>query len=252
MDSPFALLSVEALDDWVSSVAEGRGAWFVLVVAFALGLRHASDPDHLVAVTTLVASAGERRKRLAAYLGAAWGAGHATTLLAFGLPVVLLHAQIPASVERAAEALVGAVIVLLGARLLRSWRRGAFHVHVHDHGGERHAHVHAHAVGRSHHHRHLVRTARQAYVVGTVHGLAGTAGVTVLLLAAIPERAGAAAALLALAIGSAVSMSLLSSAFGALLGTPWARRSLAVVAPGLGAAAAAFGAWYAVAAMIGA
>src|ERR687888_1620681 len=96
-----------ALDHRLANLADGHGLAFILVVAFVLGLRHASDPDHLVAVSTLVAGTRDRASRAAAALGAAWGAGHATTMLAFGIPVVLLRAFLPHVVEQTAEALVG-------------------------------------------------------------------------------------------------------------------------------------------------
>src|SRR5918911_5596464 len=105
------------LDDSLSGLAHGHGAIVVVLVAFLLGLRHASDPDHLVAVSTLVAGMRERATRAAAVLGAAWGAGHATTLLLFGVPVIALHAYVPGGVERAAETLIGAIIVVLAVRL---------------------------------------------------------------------------------------------------------------------------------------
>src|SRR5919199_5137775 len=98
------------LDERVASLAHGHGLVLILAIAFALGLRHASDPDHLVAVSTLVAGMRERATRAAALLGAAWGAGHATTLLLFGVPVVALHAYVPGGVERVAETLIGVII----------------------------------------------------------------------------------------------------------------------------------------------
>src|SRR5437762_12101840 len=115
------------LDQNLSQLAAGHGAVVVILVAFALGLRHASDPDHLVAVSTLVGGTRERAARTAAKLGAAWGAGHATTLLLFGLPVLLVRAYLPAVVESSAEALIGVIVVALAVRLLVRWRRGAFH-----------------------------------------------------------------------------------------------------------------------------
>jgi ABC-type nickel/cobalt efflux system permease component RcnA len=244
MDRPFAYL-----DGLLSSAADGHGLALVLVLAFALGLRHAADPDHLVAVSTIVATSRERGGRLAARLGAAWGVGHALTLLVFGLPVVLLGAVLPEPVQRGAEALIGLVIVLLALRLLVLWRRGAFHVHEHEHETGRHAHVHAHAREEAHGHGHPVRTTRQAFALGTVHGLAGSAGVTLLLLAAVPAGT-AALALAVLAGGTALSMSLLSFAVGSALGRSGARAVQRGV-PVLGWAALLFGAWYALAALAG-
>src|SRR5436305_12271891 len=106
MDSPMA-----GIDGLISGHASGHGAAVVLLLAFALGLRHASDPDHLVAVSTLVADTRGRAARAAARLGAAWGLGHATTLLAFGLPVLLVRSYLPRVVEQPADALIRLIII---------------------------------------------------------------------------------------------------------------------------------------------
>src|SRR4029078_11168329 len=95
---------------FISGHASGHGPLVVLLLAFALGLRHASDPDHLVAVSTLVADTRGRAARAAARLGAAWGVGHATTLLAFGLPVLLVRSYLPEGVEESAEAPIGGIL----------------------------------------------------------------------------------------------------------------------------------------------
>jgi ABC-type nickel/cobalt efflux system permease component RcnA len=237
------------VDDWLGAQASGHGALVVLLLAFALGLRHASDPDHLVAVSTLVADTRERASRAAARLGAAWGLGHATTLLAFGLPVLLVRDFLPRVVEQSAEALIGVIIVFLAVRLLVNWRRGAYHVHLHDHDGRRHAHVHSHASERRHEHAHGIRTPRQAFSIGLVHGTAGSAGVAVLLIAAVPSTGVACAALVVLVVGCTLSMALLSAAVGGALGAAAARRRLARAIPALGSLSLVFGAWYLVAAL---
>jgi len=237
------------IDSFVGGQAPGHGALVVLLLAFALGLRHASDPDHLVAVSTLVADTPGRAARVAARLGAAWGLGHATTLLAFGLPVLLVRSYLPHVVEQSAEALIGVIIVALSVRLLVRWRRGAFHVHLHAHDGRPHVHVHSHAHGAEHAHDHTVRTPAKAFAIGLVHGAAGSGGVAVLLIAAIPSTALACVALVVLVLGSALSMALLSAAVGGALGAATARRRLARAIPALGSLALAFGAWYVVAAL---
>src|SRR5947208_5875615 len=244
MDSPMS-----SVDGFVSGHAAGHGALVVLLLAFALGLRHASDPDHLVAVSTLVADTRGRAARAAARLGAAWGLGHAATLLAFGLPVLLLRSFLPHVVEQSAEALIGVIIVVLAARLLLRWRRGAYHVHVHAHEGRTHAHVHSHAREAGHVHDHAVRTPAKAFAIGLVHGTAGSAGVAVLLIAAIPSTALACLALIVLVAGCTVSMTLLSAAVGGALNAATARRRLTRAIPALGSLALAFGAWYIVAAL---
>jgi ABC-type nickel/cobalt efflux system permease component RcnA len=238
-----------SVDGFLSGHASGHGALVVLLLAFALGLRHASDPDHLVAVSTLVADTRGRAARAAARLGAAWGLGHAATLLAFGLPVLLLRSFLPHVVEQSAEALIGVIIVALAVRLLVRWRRGAYHVHVHAHDGRQHAHVHSHARDAGHVHDHAIRTPAKAFAIGLVHGTAGSAGVAVLLIAAIPSTTVACVALVVLVLGCALSMTLMSAAVGGALNAATARRRLARAIPVLGSLALAFGAWYVVVAL---
>jgi high-affinity nickel permease len=115
---------VFGVDDHIARFSNGGSVWIVLAVAVLLGLRHATDPDHLAAVTTLVASGRERAGRRAGELGLAWGLGHATTLFLFGLPVILLHAFLPERVQQGAETAIGLVIIYLAVRLLRRWQRG--------------------------------------------------------------------------------------------------------------------------------
>jgi ABC-type nickel/cobalt efflux system permease component RcnA len=240
---------VAGLDETISGLAAGHGAVIVVLVAFLLGLRHASDPDHLVAVSTLVAGTKERAARAAAVLGAAWSAGHATTLILFGLPTILAREYMPATVESLAEALIGSIIVVLAVRVLVRWRRGAFHAHAHAHEGTRHVHLHSHAREHAHRHAHPVRSPRQAFSIGLVHGLAGSAGVAVLVIAAVPSRAWAVGALFVMVAGTAVSMTLLSAAIGRVFSAAAARRVFGSAIPALGLAALAFGGWYAVTAL---
>jgi ABC-type nickel/cobalt efflux system permease component RcnA len=227
----------------------------LLAVALGLGLRHASDPDHLAAVSTLIASEPENGTRRAGRLGLAWGLGHATTLALFGLPILVFNAYLPDAAQRGAEALVGLVIMFLAGRLLVRWRRGHFHAHPHRHGATEHRHLHPHDDrGASHEHAHepetqLGRSPAQAYGIGLVHGMGGSASVGVLVLATITDRAEAVAALLVFALGTAVSMAALSSAFGyAITRGPVLRRMLAF-APAMGVLTLAFGGWYALGAV---
>jgi hypothetical protein len=237
----------------------GSGA-LGFVVATLLGLRHATDPDHLTAVSTLVLSDDRNGARQAGVLGLAWGLGHATTLFAFGLPVVLFRRHLPEPVQRAAEGLIGLVIIGLAVRLLLRWRRGYFHTHPHTHGSVRHAHPHVHEerkpllIAPAHTHPHaegLGRTPLAAYGIGLVHGTGGSAMVGVLLVGAAAGWANGVAALLLFAGGTAVSMALVSSAFGyALARGPVARRLTRLV-PVLGTASLIFGVWYALGAVRG-
>jgi high-affinity nickel permease len=224
------------LDDRIAHLSSGGSVAVVLVVAALLGLRHATDPDHVAAVTTLVASSREQATRRAARLGAFWGLGHALTLLVGGIPVLLFERYLPEPLQRSAETAVAALIVFLAVRLLIRWRSGYFHAHAHAHGREERDH------------RHPVRTPLGAFGIGLVHGLGGSAGVAVLLLAAIPSRTVAVLSLVVLALFTAVSMTIVTTGFGRALVSATVQRGFTVVAPGLGVLSLAFGVWYAAAA----
>jgi hypothetical protein len=229
------------LDDQIASYSDGATFAIVALVAIALGLRHATDPDHLAAVSTLIASARERAVEKAALLGLAWGFGHALTLFAFGLPIVLFEAYLPDRVQQGAEMTIGLVIVFLAVLLLLRWQRGALHAHVHEHGDGVHLHVHSHERGE----RLRTRSAASAFGIGLLHGMGGSAGVGVLLVATIEDGLHGVAALGLLAGFTGVSMALLSTGFGAgLVRLPTAR-----VAPVLGTASLGFGVWYALGAL---
>lgn len=221
------------MDEWIAGLSDGASVVVVLVVAVLLGLRHATDPDHIAAVSTLVASGRERRAAAAARLGAWWGLGHAVTLVAFGVPILLAERYLPEDVQRGVETAVAALIVFLAVRLLVRWRHGAFENSPAQGDGS---------------HRHPVRSSYGAFGIGLVHGMGGSAGVGVLLLAAIPSREVALGALLLLALFTAVSMTIVTTGFGAALGTRRAGSAVATAAPALGLASLAFGAWYAAAA----
>ena len=220
------------LDDWIAGLSQGGSFAVVVLVAALLGLRHATDPDHIAAVSTLVASGRERATGAAARLGAWWGAGHALTLLVFGVPILLADRFLPDALQRGAETGVAALIVFLALRLLVRWHHGAFAL------GD--------AAGGSH--RHPVRSPLGAFGIGLVHGMGGSAGVGVLLLAAIPSQELALVALVVLAVFTAVSMTIVTTGFGAVLSVRPVAGSLAAAAPVLGTTSLAFGLWYAAAA----
>jgi ABC-type nickel/cobalt efflux system permease component RcnA len=231
---------------------------WALVIALLLGLRHATDPDHLTAVSTLALSEEPGGARRASVLGLAWGLGHATTLTLVGLPVVLADRSLPPGVQSGLEMAVGVVIVVLAARLLVRWRRGYLHVHAHAHDGVTHAHPHVHEHApvadhpRVHEHAHadgLGRTKRAAFGIGLLHGAGGSAGAAVLLLAATPGRAAAAIALVVFALGTVASMAAVSAAFGHALARDGVAQRVERLVPALGALAGVFGAWYALGAL---
>ena len=220
------------LDDWIAGLSQGGSFAVVTLVAALLGVRHATDPDHIAAVSTLVASGRERATGAAARLGAWWGAGHALTLLVFGIPILLAERYLPDALQRGAETAVAALIVFLAVRLLVRWHHGAF----------------ASDDGAANAHRHRVRSPLGAFGIGLVHGMGGSAGVGVLLLAAIPSQELALVALVVLAVFTAVSMTIVTTGFGAVLSVRSVAGSLAGAAPVLGTLSLAFGVWYAAAA----
>ncbi len=228
------------LDDWIAGLGASSPLVFATVIAALLGLRHATDPDHLTALTTLLASGRDPRGRTAARLGAVWGAGHALTLFVFGLPIVIASRFLPPRAQELAEAGVGVMICVLAIRLLWRWRQGAFHTHEHDHGDGRHRHLHPH--GRP------ARSSRTAFGIGLVHGIGGSAGIGVLLIASLDATRLAVVALGVLAVGTAISMALCSALLGLLLTRPARGRSLRRSVPALGSASLAFGVWYVAAA----
>jgi ABC-type nickel/cobalt efflux system permease component RcnA len=232
------------LDGWIASGSDGTSLVLVCAIAVLLGLRHATDPDHLVAVSTLLTSRQDAGRR-AAMLGLAWGAGHGVTLFAFGLPIVVYAAYLPARVQQGAETAIGVLIVGLAIWLLVRWRRGALRLEPHGHGED--AHVHAH--DRGHIHPPRPRSALGSFAIGLLHGMGGSAGVGVLLVATVQHRVYGVIALGLLAVFTAVSMTLLSTGLGLGLNARLVRRSFARVAPGLGVASLAFGVWYALAAL---
>ena len=239
------------LDDYITGLSDGSSLLVVIGAAILLGLRHATDPDHLAAVTTLVSGRNERTPRAAAALGLSWGLGHATTLFAFGLPIILFKAYLPGRVQQGAETVIGLVIIALAVWLLVRWRNGVFHLHLHDHDEDVHAHAHTHSEPDEHAHELAprVRTRFQAYGIGLVHGMGGSAGVGVLLLATINDRLLAALAMGLFAAFTAVSMAVASIGFGATLSSTRVHRSFHRIAPVIGVASLAFGAWYALGAL---
>jgi ABC-type nickel/cobalt efflux system permease component RcnA len=246
MSFDFLFKPVEDLDAWLTGLFSGAPLLVALGIAFLLGLRHASDPDHLVAVTSLVAAEdGDTRK--ATRLGAWWGVGHAAVLLAVGLPLIFFKSELPMWLEDGAEKAVGVVILALAARVIFKWVRGDYRAsaHAHDDGGHRRRRHLRWGDGPGH--RHVsIRSPGQALGIGMLHGIAGTGAVVLLLLAAMPSQLEAALALAVFAPMSVVSMALCTTAFAWVLTRPLIEPVYrTVLIPGLGAFGLMFGFWYA-------
>ncbi len=209
-------------------------------IGFLLGLRHAFEPDHLAAVSTLATRQGGRL-RDGAGLGLTWGIGHTLTVGLVALAVVALGLAIPASLSSAAELLVALLLVLLGLPVVLRYVRGRWHMHLHSHDGTAHLHLHSHAHGASHAHPHPVGDRRRALGLGAAHGLAGSAAIVVLLVAAAPTVVLRVASFAAFGAGTILGMATVSLALGLAVHLASRRGASVATALHLGSAAASVG-----------
>jgi high-affinity nickel-transport protein len=209
-----------------------------LFLGFFLGMRHATDADHVVAIATIVSR--ERSVAGSALIGAAWGVGHTVTVMAVGAAIIVFGVVIPPRLGMSMEFAVGIMLVLLGVLTLTGMGRtgGAAHApagvpgargrdvhdHLHAHGDYLHRHLHGHGAGAHGHadqHTPLARLDRglgriafygwlRPFVVGLVHGLAGSAAVALMILSIIREPVAALGYLLLFGLGTIVGMMLIT------------------------------------------
>jgi hypothetical protein len=220
----------------------------LLAVGFFLGMRHATDADHVVAIATIVTR--ERSLKSAATIGALWGVGHMVTVSAVGCAIILFGVVIPPRIGLAMEFAVGIMLVVLGLftlaavakqarealalQLLHDHQKGGpahanGHVHTHVHGDYVHAHAHGHGHQGHGHHEHanpqawldrhfarlgLYQTVRPV-VIGVVHGLAGSAAVALLVLTAIRDPLWGLVYLLVFGIGTICGMMVITAVIAA-------------------------------------
>ena len=230
------------------------GVLALLSLGLIFGLKHATEADHVVAVSTIVSQ--HRNLLRSAMIGALWGAGHTASLLVTGAIVLWLRVTIPEKISNWLEFCVALMILGLGASALcRALRKGRkVHVHKHSHDGVSHVHVHFHEAttrhgqGQSSTHTHAVSSIGiKPVLVGTMHGLAGSGAITLLVLTQIKSAWLGLLYLAIFGVGSIVGMLLMSG----LIGLPFAltSRNLSGLHHRLQTAAAglsiAFGLWYA-------
>lgn len=185
----------------------------VLSFGFLLGLKHATEADHLAAVSTMVA----RRKSMwsAALTGGLWGLGHTISLFAAGILVLVLDFQISERTERWLETCVGIMLALLGLNVIRKLAAGGYlHFHQHDHGDHVHVHPHLHTGPGSADTHHGARFNPRSLLVGMVHGMAGSAALMLLVIPTIGSRAVGLVYVLIFGIGSIGGMMLMSFLVG--------------------------------------
>lgn len=213
------------------------------LLGLLLGMRHATDPDHVVAVTAILSR--ERRLRTATRIGAIWGLGHTATVIGVGAGIIIFKLAIPERVGLEMEFAVALTLILLGMSSVRILIRGALirsgiltaepepelvvHSHSHSHGAAAHRHPHAHS--RAHAvtteaHDHMLasgplvefaarRPLLKTFCVGLVHGLAGSAAIALLVLSAIPQPLWATLYLMVFCVGTILGMMLITTAIAA-------------------------------------
>lgn len=206
----------------------------ILAVGFFLGMRHATDPDHVIAVTTIVSN--QRNNMRAALIGAFWGVGHTVTIFVVGAGIILFNLVIPVRVGLSMEFSVAVMLIVLGSinvvGFLRAMPTASIHTHEedvvhshpHSHGGYIHNHPHAHEPEDHSHLRDHTPLAwmdsvfgrislyqyLRPFVVGIVHGLAGSAAVALLVLTTIRNVHWAIAYLLIFGVGTIAGMMLIT------------------------------------------
>jgi hypothetical protein len=223
----------------------------IALLGLLMGMRHATDPDHVIAVTTIVSR--ERRLTAASRVGIVWGLGHTLTVLAVGAAIIIFKIAIPIRLGLAMEFAVAIVLILLGlgafASLVQLVARRIIgvppavdqplvvHSHAHGHGFGPHRHPHVHPdSGEQHgadlvaqHHDHCLppggwssfairRPLLRSFGIGLVHGLAGSAAIALLVLSAIPQPLWATLYLAIFCLGTIVGMGLITTA----IATPFA------------------------------
>jgi len=241
------------MDDELSRMTT---ALLILGIGFLLGMRHATDPDHVVAVSTIVSR--ERSLRRAGGIGILWGIGHSLTILVVGATIILFGVAIPPRLGLTLEFSVALMLILLGVLNLTGvmhWishrlapthpQHYGSHSHLHTHGDYAHDHRHAHGSQAEHHANeieppHWLRApfarlgvfhSLRPLLIGIVHGLAGSAAVALLVLGTIRSPRWALLYLLVFGLGTIVGMMLMTLAFAlpfTLAGNrfAWINRSL--------------------------
>ena len=190
-----------------------------LVLGILLGSKHSLDPDHVVAVSTIVS---EYKNPLRSFwVGISWGLGHTTTLLIIGIVIIALRLTIPERMALLFEFTVGVMLVGLGIQVIYSFRKKKVHQHAHGHEEEAHHHFHSHSKSPEHvpehHDTHGIGKPflrRKSYVIGLVHGMAGSAALALLVLASIESPIAGLAYMLLFGLGSVLSMGIMTVIIG--------------------------------------
>ncbi|HEV8659242.1 MAG TPA: urease accessory protein UreH [Thermoanaerobaculia bacterium] len=222
--------------------------WTAGGIGFVFGIRHALDPDHVVAVSTI---ASEQRSMIrSSMVGAFWGLGHALSLMAASGALLALKLKVPDSIARSLEGGVAIMLVILGVvAIRRGLKEWTIHAHRHSHDGHEHVHLHQHHAREKHSdhtHRHILGFGLRPFTIGVAHGLAGSAGLAIIAVGATSSAAAGLLYIAMLGLGSAAGMMVLTALMSLpllLFATRFgAFRGGIQLAAGLGSIA--FGCWW--------
>jgi ABC-type nickel/cobalt efflux system permease component RcnA len=184
----------------------------VLALGFILGIKHAIEPDHVIAVSTIASQS----KKLwnASLAGVFWGIGHTVTLFIIGIILILMKGKISEKWAMSLEFLVGIMLVYLGVKTILSFKN--IHVHHHKHDGDDHKHVHSHQNSGEHKHKHQHQnvTYLESMLIGLVHGLAGSGAMVLLTMSTVKNVGEAAIYILIFGAGTVIGMLFFTTIIG--------------------------------------
>src|SRR4051812_16144404 len=184
----------------------------ILGLGFILGIKHAIEPDHVIAVSTIASQS----KKLwhTSLAGVFWGIGHTATLFLVGIILIFMKGEIPVKWAMSLEFLVGIMLVYLGITTIFSFKN--IHVHEHKHDGDEHKHVHTHESSGKHEHKHQHKndTYLKSILIGLVHGLAGSGAMVLLTMSTVKSVGEAAIYILIFGAGTVMGMLFFTTIIG--------------------------------------
>ena len=182
----------------------------ILGLGFILGIKHAIEPDHVIAVSTIASQS--KKLWQTSLAGVFWGIGHTATLFLVGIILIFMKGEIPVKWAMSLEFLVGIMLVYLGVTTIISFKN--IHVHKHHHDGEEHKHIHSHENSGKHEHKHRHDTYLKSMLIGLVHGLAGSGAMVLLTMSTVKSVGEAAIYILIFGVGTVIGMLFFTTIIG--------------------------------------
>jgi sulfite exporter TauE/SafE len=181
--------------------------YMVMLLGFILGMKHALEPDHIIALSTIAS----RSKSLwrSSLTGVFWGIGHTSTLFVIGLLLIILKLELSLKLSMSLEFLVGIMLVYLGFSTVISFRRKKIHIHEHQHEGIPHNHFH-----EKHEHIHFNFSYLKSSMIGMIHGLAGSAAMVLLVMSTVSSVWKGIVYILVFGLGTVISMLMVTTILG--------------------------------------